>query len=119
MPAVTRVLITGITGFAGSHLAEHLLFRADEVHGFAHEDPPYANLAAIADRVAVHRGDIARFEDVRAALERSQPEAVIHLAGQAIPTLASADPRGAVRVNVLGTATVLAALAGSPEIRLV
>src|SRR5438309_9024208 len=32
-----RVLITGITGFSGSHLAEHLVARGDEVHGLAHE----------------------------------------------------------------------------------
>ncbi|TME63327.1 MAG: NAD-dependent epimerase/dehydratase family protein, partial [Chloroflexi bacterium] len=36
MRRVARVLITGITGFAGSHLAELLLARCDEVHGLAH-----------------------------------------------------------------------------------
>jgi GDP-4-dehydro-6-deoxy-D-mannose reductase len=71
------VLITGITGFAGSHLAERFVTRGDDVHGMAHEDPPFPHLAAVADRVRVHRG------------------------------------------NVLGTATLLAALDAHPEIRLV
>src|SRR2546423_15598046 len=58
--AVLRVLITGITGFAGSHLAEHLVSRGDEVHRLAHERPPFANLAAGEGRVRIHEGDITR-----------------------------------------------------------
>jgi len=110
MRRVARVLITGITGFAGSHLAELLLARGDEVHGLAHEEPPFTNLAAIVDRVVIHAGDITALDDVRRALDQSGAEAIIHLAGVAVPTQAAADPLAAVRVNVLGTATLIAAL---------
>lgn len=113
------VLITGITGFAGSHLAERFVTEGDVVHGIAHEDPPFPNLAAIADRVRVHRGDILDVAAVSAALAAARPDAVVHLAAQAVPTLAALDPVSAVRVNVLGTATLLAALDAHPEIRLV
>jgi GDP-4-dehydro-6-deoxy-D-mannose reductase len=116
---VLRVLVTGITGFAGSHLAEHLVSRGDEVHGLAHESPPFANLAAIQDRVRIHEGDITRVEDVQGALAGSRADAVVHLAGIAVPTMAAADPVTAVRINVLGTATVLAALEQHPKTRLV
>ena len=114
-----RVLITGITGFAGSHLAEHLVSLGDEVYGLAHEHPPFANLAAVQDRVRIHEGDITSLEDVRGALAGSRADAVVHLAGVAVPTIASADPVAAVRVNVLGTATVLTALEPHPRTRLV
>jgi GDP-4-dehydro-6-deoxy-D-mannose reductase len=114
-----RVLITGITGFAGSHLAEHLLSRGDEVHGFAHERPPFRNLAAVADRVRIHEGDVTRLDDIQGALAGSRADALIHLAGMAVPTLASADPVEAVRINVLGTAAVLTALEEHPKTRLV
>lgn len=114
-----RVLITGITGFAGSHLAEHLVSRGDEVHGLAHERPPFKNLVAIQDRVRIHEGDITSLEDVQGALAGSRADAVVHLAGMAVPTLASQDPVAAVRVNVLGTATVLTALEKHPRTRLV
>jgi len=116
---VARILVTGITGFAGSHLAEHLLFRADEVHGLAHEEPPFPHLAGIADRVSIHRGNITSLEETKRALEDSRAEAVIHLAGIAVPTLASADPVAAVQVNVLGTATLLVALSDRPNVRFV
>ncbi len=114
-----RLLITGITGFAGSHLAEYLVSRGDEVHGLAHERPPFKNLAAVQDRVRIHEGDITSLEDVQGALAGSRADAVVHLAGMAVPTLASADPVAAVRINVLGTATVLTALEQHPTTRLV
>ncbi len=113
------VLITGITGFAGSHLAERFVSLGDVVHGIAHEDPPFPHLAAIADRVRVHRGDILDVAAVSTALAAARPDAVVHLAAQAVPTLAARDPVSAVRVNVLGTATLLAALDAHPEVRLV
>jgi len=116
---VLRVLVTGVTGFAGSHLVEHLVSRGDEVHGLAHEHPPFANLVAVRDRVRIHEGDITSLEDVQGALAGSRADAVVHLAGVAVPTIASADPVAAVRINVLGTATVLTALEQHPQTRLV
>lgn len=113
------VLITGITGFAGSHLAERFVAQGDLVHGIAHEDPPFAHLAVVADRVRVHRGNILDVAAVNAALAAARPDAVVHLAAQAVPTLAARDPVAAVRVNVLGTATLLAALDAHPDVRLV
>jgi len=113
------VFITGITGFAGSHLAERFVTDGAAVHGIAHEDPPFGNLAAIADRVRVHRGNILDIAAVSAALDAARPDAVVHLAAQAVPTLAARDPVSAVRVNVLGTATLLAALDAYPDVRLV
>jgi GDP-4-dehydro-6-deoxy-D-mannose reductase len=113
------VLITGITGFAGSHLAERFVADGHLVHGIAHEDPPFAHLAAVADRVLVHPANILDIAAVTAAVAAARPDAVVHLAAQAVPTLAARDPVAAVRVNVLGTATLLAALDGYPEVHLV
>jgi len=113
------VLITGITGFAGSHLAERFVADGVVVHGIAHEDPPYRHLAAVADRVRVHRGDILDVAALRNAIAAARPDAVVHLAAQAVPTIAARDPVSAVRVNVLGTATLLTALDAHPAVRLV
>lgn len=101
-----RVLITGVTGFAGSHLAERLVEHGDEVHGLAVDPPPHPHLARVAARVAIHDGDILDAAAVRAVVREVRPDVVYHLAGQAVPTAATADPLGAIRVNVLGTAHV-------------
>jgi len=105
-----RVLITGITGFAGSHLAERLVASGVAVQGLALDGAGHPNLARVANEVRVHHGDITSSDDVRAAMREARPDVVVHLAGQAVPTLAAQDPVGAVRVNVLGTATVLNAV---------
>jgi len=109
MRPMPRVLITGITGFAGSHLAELLVGRGDEVHGIAHEPAPFQHLARIRDQVTVHRADVLDGADVAEAFTQARPELVYHLAGQAVPTLATADPAVAVAVNVIGTANVVRA----------
>jgi GDP-4-dehydro-6-deoxy-D-mannose reductase len=105
-----RVLITGITGFAGSHLAERLVDHGDDVHGLAHERAPYPYLARIAPRVTIHKGDVTDASAVRRAIAEARPDVVYHLAGQAVPTLATADPEAAIRVNVVGTAVVAEAI---------
>jgi nucleoside-diphosphate-sugar epimerase len=105
-----RVLITGITGFAGSHLAERLVASGVAVEGIALDGSGHPNLTRVASQVHVHHGDITSADDVRAAMRASRPDAVVHLAGQAVPTAAARDPVAAVRANVLGTATVLNAV---------
>ena len=107
MPAMPRrVLITGITGFAGSHLAERLVGRGDDVHGIAHEPGPFPYLAVIRDRVSMHAGDVTDAAAVRRALAAARPDVIFHLAGQPVPTVAAADPRPTIEVNVIGTAVV-------------
>jgi GDP-4-dehydro-6-deoxy-D-mannose reductase len=113
------VLITGITGFAGSHLAERFVTAGVAVHGLAHEDPPFAHLAAVANKAIIHRANILDVAAVTSALDAARPDVVVHLAAQAVPTLAAADPVSAVRVNVLGTATLLSALDAHPAVHLV
>ena len=105
-----RVLLTGITGFIGSHLAERLVADGHEVHGIAFEPPPHPNLAAIASQVRIHRADLADPAALRDAVASAHPDAVVHLAGQAIPSLAQKDASATIAVNVAGTANMLAAL---------
>jgi GDP-4-dehydro-6-deoxy-D-mannose reductase len=114
-----RVLLTGITGFIGSHLAERLIAEGHEVHGIAFEPPPHPNLAAIASQVRIHRADLADAAALRDAVAAARPDALVHLAGQAIPSLAQHDAGGTVAVNVVGTANVLAAIEPSAGTRVV
>jgi len=113
------VLLTRITGFVGSHLAERLVADGHEVHGIAFEPPPHANLAAIARDVRIHHADLADPDALAAAVRDARPDAVVHLAGQAIPSLAQRDAAATIQVNVVGTANVLAALEPFPGTHLV
>lgn len=83
-----KALITGVTGFAGGHLAEHLLRCGDQVIGSAREAawPP-----SIPDRVRdipLHQWDISQDpgEAFLAAVDAFQPQVVYHLAGLSVPS---------------------------------
>jgi len=89
-----RVLITGITGMAGSHLAEYCLERGDvEVVGTIRWRSPRENIAAVADRVRLVDADLRDQAGVRRLLEQVQPDAIFHLAAQSfVPASWSARP---------------------------
>ncbi|MDQ1504393.1 MAG: GDP-4-dehydro-6-deoxy-D-mannose reductase, partial [Actinomycetota bacterium] len=71
-----RVLITGITGMAGSHLAEYCLARGDvEVVGTIRWRSPRENIAAIADKVRLVDADLRDQAGVRRLLEQVEPDA--------------------------------------------
>jgi GDP-4-dehydro-6-deoxy-D-mannose reductase len=124
-----RVLITGITGFAGSHLAEHLLGRGDvEVYGacrwrsrldnlsdLAHQGrlnqrgldaivSSEAERCVMADPRAVNllQADMADPYQMRTLIEVVKPQRIFHLAAQSfVPTSWSA-PAETFRINTTG-----------------
>lgn len=72
----TRALITGITGFAGSHLAEFLLAEGVEVHGTVRWRSRRENIAGFEDRLHLHECDIRDPVAVRRVLAEVMPDHV-------------------------------------------
>lgn len=99
------VLVTGATGFAGSHLVEHLALRY-EVVAWARSEPP-ADLARLA---RWQRVDILDADRVTDAIREVLPSTIFHLAG--IPNVAESwdDTARPLAVNVLGTHRMLEAV---------
>jgi len=77
-----RALITGITGFAGSHLADHLLAGGLEVFGTKRVRSPMENVAAITDRITLIDCELTDAAAVEAMLAQVKPDLVFHLAAQ-------------------------------------
>lgn len=85
-----RVLVTGIAGFAGSHLAEYLLTpraRADaalaegvalEVHGVIHRHD--RRIHHLLDRLTLHSGDLRNALWVSDMVQEVRPDVLLHLA---------------------------------------
>jgi len=78
-----RILLTGVAGFAGSHLAEYLLAQtADdpnaEVHGVIHRHD--RRIQHLGRRLRRHRGDLRNALWVNELVEAIQPDYVLHLA---------------------------------------
>ena len=93
-----RALITGITGFAGGHLAQILQERGDEVFGVAH-DIGYG-LNHLSQPVTPVIADLRDFAEVSKLLNDVQPDAIYHLAGQAFVPTAWANPWDTLENNI-------------------
>lgn len=77
-----KALITGITGFAGSHLAEVLLAEGLEVHGTKRVRSPLDNIETVREQVQLADCELTDAGAVRALLEQVQPQLIFHLAAQ-------------------------------------
>jgi FlaA1/EpsC-like NDP-sugar epimerase len=100
-----RVLITGISGFAGSHLAEQLLDLGCEVHGTIrrHAVPMHENIEHLRGRIVLHEADITSAERILSVFEETQPHAVFHLAAESFVPTSFREPVRVSHNNIVGT----------------
>lgn len=104
---MTRILVTGATGFTGRYLAPKLASAGLEVHGTAHGESDGA-----PDGVAcLHEVDLGDSDAVARLVADVVPDRVVHLA--AVSFVAHADVGEMYRTNVVGTRNLLEGLAGS------
>jgi GDP-4-dehydro-6-deoxy-D-mannose reductase len=103
-----RVLITGGTGFLGSHLTREFAARGLEVLS-TYLDAPPVDLPK-GRGVSYVRLDVTDRKAVDSLIESWSPSVVYHFAGQAFVTPSWNDPRGTFEANVTGTLNVLEAI---------
>ena len=101
-----RCLITGVTGFVGTHLAELLLAARHEVVGTSWPELPPEGRSP----VRLRHCNILDAAGVLNLVEEARPEWVFHLAGMSSPIDSLASPRPVYEVNFLGALNLLAAL---------
>jgi UDP-glucose 4-epimerase len=101
-----RAIVTGGAGFIGSHVADALLAREDEVHVL--DDLSSGDRANLASEAELHEVDI-RDERLLPLVEKLRPEVVFHLAAQADVGTSVERPTVDADVNVIGTIRVLEA----------
>lgn len=110
--AITRVLITGITGFVGSHLADYILdqFPNVEVAGLARWRSPVDNIRHILSRIELAYGDLLDLPSVKAVLSERRPDIIFHLAAQSYVPFSYTSPVVTLETNVIGTCNLLEAV---------
>ena len=108
----TSVLITGITGFVGSHLAEYILAEHREivVVGLARWRSPKNNIEHILDKVTIEYGDLTDLPSLKKILAKHRPQYIFHLAAQSYVDFSFLAPIATLESNVIGTANLLEAV---------
>ena len=106
-----RILITGISGFAGRHLAEQLLDLGCEVHGTIrrHAVPMHENIEHLRGKIHLHEADITSAERILGIFEEVEPNAVFHLAAESFVPTSFREPVRVSHNNIVGTINVFEA----------
>lgn len=117
-----RVLITGITGFAGSHLTELLLKKGGiEVHGIQRWRSKTDNIDHLKSKIHLMECDLRDASSVLHAIETIRPERIFHLAAQSFVPASWSAPAETLSTNLLGQLNIFEAVrkAGiSPRIQI-
>ena len=106
-----KILITGITGFVGSHLAEYLLAQEGiKVHGLIRWRSKLDNIQSILSQVTVHECDFRDASSVRTAIENIQPDRIFHLGAQSFVPTSWKAPTETLTTNIVGQVNLLEAV---------
>jgi GDP-4-dehydro-6-deoxy-D-mannose reductase len=106
-----KVLITGITGFAGSHLADYILQRGDaEVIGILRWRSRTENIEHFRDKVRLVECDLRDASSVRDVLEETRPDWIFHLAAQSFVPTSWTAPTESLVTNILGQLNIFEAV---------
>jgi GDP-mannose 4,6-dehydratase len=107
-----RILITGITGMVGSHLAEYALtHHADaEVHGLVRWRSPLDHLAGIKERIQLHTADLRDLNSLVLVMRKAKPDWIFHLAAQSFVTTSFDLAADTLQTNVIGTTNLMDAV---------
>ncbi len=103
-----KCLVTGATGFLGSHLVDRMLGRGDTVTAVV-RDAAKAR-ALWPSGVRIEAVELTDRQALEAVLHRAGPDHVYHLAAQPFPMLSWKDPQATFRTNLTGTVALLEAV---------
>lgn len=113
-----KVLVTGGAGFIGSHVADYLLARGDnvvildEVNDYYDVKIKEGNLRMLQEkygtqRLKIFRGDICNEDLVARIFEEEQPRWVCHMAARAGVRPSIQDPYVYIHSNIKGTTLLM------------
>jgi GDP-4-dehydro-6-deoxy-D-mannose reductase len=106
-----KVLITGITGFAGSHLADHCLEqRGVDVYGIIRWRSRTENIEHLQDKIKLLECDLRDATSTRDVIEEIRPDRIFHLAAQSFVPTSWRAPTESLVTNVIGQLNIFEAM---------
>ncbi|MCK4223920.1 MAG: GDP-mannose 4,6-dehydratase [candidate division Zixibacteria bacterium] len=102
-----KILITGIAGFVGSHLAERLLKTENEIFGICLPGESLENIRKIRKNLHLSNCDITRFDQLSRVVKRINPDQIYHLAALSSVGKSFSHPLDTIQTNIRGTLYLL------------
>jgi GDP-4-dehydro-6-deoxy-D-mannose reductase len=104
-----KILITGIYGFAGAHLANYLYQQGNQVAGFCLESD--IDHRVLPETIEIFTGDLRQAERLSDVVAKFNPDRVIHLAAISSVKFSFEKPAETFAINITGTQNLLEAIA--------
>lgn len=96
-----KALITGVTGMAGSHLADYLLTLGNvEVHGTYRWRSRRENIEHLNGKITLHDCDVRDYKNVLKVIEGVKPDFIFHLAAQSFVPTSWVSPASTMKDNI-------------------
>jgi GDP-4-dehydro-6-deoxy-D-mannose reductase len=105
-----KALITGITGFVGSHLADYLLSEGFKVYGVYRWRSRMCNIEHILDKINLIEGDMRDMVSMQYVISKVKPDYIFHLAAQSFVPTSWKAPVETLTTNIIGTCNLLEAV---------
>lgn len=105
-----KALVTGITGFVGSHMAEFLLARGVDVYGTIRNRSRMEHIAGIEDDLHLVECELRDPYSVQQLVEDIKPELIFHLAAQSFVPTSWNSPIDTIHNNVAGQVNIMEAM---------
>jgi GDP-4-dehydro-6-deoxy-D-mannose reductase len=126
-----KVLITGVAGFAGSHLAEFIVKKGHErftfggeeieVHGVDRQHTRRDNIRRVEPLIVYHEADLTDFVATLSLIRKTAPDRIFHLAAQSFVPTSWGAPADTLRTNIMAELNIFEAcreLGISPRIQI-
>jgi len=106
---IKSVLITGITGFVGSHLADYILKnqKSTKIYGLIRWRSPKDNIQKVQEDLNLLYGDLEDYSSLEKILASEKPDVIFHLAAQSYVDFSFISPISTLQTNIIGTANLL------------
>jgi len=107
-----KVLITGITGMVGSHLADYIAGNHPdvEVFGLVRWRSPLDNIRGILDNITLVQGELRDLSSMISVIDEVRPDKIFHLAAQSFVPTSYHSPGDTFAVNINGSVNLLDAI---------
>ena len=106
-----KILITGINGFVGSHMAEFLLKMENvEVSGVIYNSDDTYNITHIRNKLELFETDVQNFSEVKDVIAKVLPDKIYHFAAQSLVHKSFSAPNETMSVNINGQLNVFEAV---------
>jgi len=114
-----KIIVTGVSGFIGSHLSEELSKSEYEVYGIVKHSTSrnMEKLNAFLKNVVILTCDVSDYQSVFHTLKEVDPDIIVHLAALSPVRESFEKPFGYIQTNIIGTLNIAHVMLKLPDFK--